>query len=270
VFDAHTHAVSPDAGRFPRHRPDFPAAWLEHDPPSAGVLEAELVRAEVTGALLVQPQGAYGFDNRYVVEAAAGSPRLAAVTSIDVTEPDRAAQVHLMADAGAVGVRLFSIPTPAVAWLDDPTTFDAWAACRDRGLVVSICCLPAEVPQVLRVATHFVDVAVVLDHCAFVDLAAGSGPLDELADLDNLHLKVTGHMLHELADRGLEPDRVVADLAGLVGADRMLWGSDWPQTGLTYPASAALGRQAAARLDAGAAASFLGDTATGLYRQSMV
>ena len=270
VFDAHAHAVDPDVGRFPRRRPDFPAAWLADHARSADDLVDRLVANDVDGALLVQPQGAYGFDNRYVLEAATRSPMLAAVVSVDVTRPDRVDAVESVADAGAVGIRLFSIPTPDDRWLADPATFAAWEACRDRSLVVSVGCLPIELAALARVASTFPDVAIVLDHCGFVDLVSDATTLAEVADRPNVHLKVTGHVLHELAERGADPAAAVQALVALVGADRLLWGSDWPQTGLSYRHSVAAAEQATAGLSPTAADHILGATAQRLHRQSMV
>ena len=103
------------------------------------------------------------------------------------------------------------------------------------------------------------DVAVVIDHCGFVDLTGPSAELEPLTALPNVHLKVTGHVLHELDD----PAGVVAGLARRFGEDRLVWGSDWPQTGFGYDESVTLARRAAASLRD--AAGFLGDTARALY-----
>ncbi|MGI9604178.1 MAG: amidohydrolase family protein [Acidimicrobiales bacterium] len=269
VFDAHTHAVSPDLDRFPRTAPSFPAAWLDDDPPSANALEAALDAAGVAGAALVQPQGAYRFDNRYVLEAAAESPHLAPVVSIDMTDPQRAAVLAESATAGAVGVRLFSIPTPEQSWLADPATFDVWELCRARSLVVSICCLPAELEAVARVVRTFRDLPVVLDHCGFVDVVDGAGPLEPLVPLENLHLKVTGHMLHEAEQHGAVVSSVVETLAAMVGPSRLIWGSDWPQTGLSYTESVSMARRATTTLTAADAERVLGATAAQLYRRPL-
>jgi len=259
VFDAHTHAVSPDVERFPRHSPDFPASWLAHDPPAAADLVGALGAHGVDGAVLVQPQGAYGHDNRYVIEAAARTPVLTPVVSVDATRPDAAARVHALADEGAVGVRLFSIPTPERAWLADPISHPVWAACADRALVVSVCCFATELPAVAAVAARFDGVAVLVDHCGFVDLAGPAAELDPLAGLANVYPKVTGHLLHQLDD----PDAAVAALARRFGEHRLVWGSDWPQTELGYGESVELARRAAASLRA--PDGFLGDTARALY-----
>jgi len=259
VFDAHTHAVSPDVERFPRRPAAFPAAWLDRDPPSAAHLRGVLLESGVEGALLVQPQGAYGHDNRYVVEAAANEPALSAVVSVDPTAADAAAEIDALADAGAVGVRLFSIPTPEHPWLADSATDDAWLACRRRSLVVSVCCFAVELEAVATMAERFADVAVVVDHCGFVDLAGPATELDPLAGLANVHLKVTGHLLHQLHD----PADAVAALARRFGEQRLVWGSDWPQTGLGYGESVELAQRVAARLRA--PGGFVGDTARALY-----
>ena len=87
------------------------------------------------------------------------------------------------------------------------------------------------------------DVAVVLDHCGFVDLTGPTTELEPLAEVGNVHLKVTGHVLREPDD----PAGVVAVLGRRFGEQRLVWGSDWPQVGLGYDESVALAQRAANR-----------------------
>ena len=266
IVDAHTHAVSPDLERHPRRPAQWPVPWLSERPHDATALVAALRSGEVDRAVLVQAQGAYGFDNSYVMEAAALHPDvLTPVVSIDMTSPTRADALAALVEAGAGGVRLFSVPTPTTPWLTDPATFDVWELARHRDLVVSICALPAELDAMAEVAGAFGGVAVVVDHGGFVPLP-DAGRLDDLASLDNVTLKITGHVLHKLHEAGAEVDVIVAGLAARFGAERLMWGSDFPQTALSYQQSRALAELSVGRLRPAERDAILGGTARRLYR----
>jgi predicted TIM-barrel fold metal-dependent hydrolase len=73
-------------------------------------------------------------------------------------------------------------------------------------------------------------VPIALDHCAFPDLGDdGESAVLALADLPEVHLKVTSYVL-EAAERDEgDPAGVVERLAAAFGAHRLCWGSDHPQ-----------------------------------------
>lgn len=249
VIDTHVHVVSADRDRYPLRRHEHPGhEWVDLAP-DAEAFGAAMWVADIDGAVLVQPHGAYRDDNTYTCDAAAADDRLAAVAIVDVTAPDRAARVTRLVEHGVAGLRLFSIPTPAVGWLDDPATDDVWAVAAEAGLTMGVCVLPVEVEAVAAVAARHAGAPVVLDHCGFVDPA---GPeLAPLAELPNVTLKVTTHVIDAWVDGGRPLDELFPTLAGRVGAGRLLWGSDYAQThDRTYADLVALGRQALAALGA--------------------
>ena len=74
---------------------------------------------------------------------------------------------------------------------------------------------------------RFPDTAVVLDHCGFADFSDGppwnaARPLWELAKYQNLYLKVTTNVLDAAS-------ALPATLVRHFGANRLMWGSDYPQ-----------------------------------------
>ena len=294
LIDSHLHAVSPDRTRYPLRQADLPGnSWVHTSPASAEDLLAAMADNGVQGGVLVQPVGAYGTDNSYVADAVAAlspadsspasaatsaSPQLAAVCVIDMTAADRLEQLRYWTQQRQMGgVRFFSIPTPEVAWLDNPETFDVWEACVEWGVRVSVCILPAELENLGRVLQRFPELPVALDHCGFADVADGppwnqAAPLFELADYENLHLKVTTNVLE--AAIGGQPQATHPNPAGDLlltlcrhfGSQRLLWGSDYPQThNLSYPQLVALAQDASAVLPSQAQADYLGLTARRLW-----
>ena len=105
-------------------------------------------------------------------------------------------------------------------------------------------------------------VAVALDHAGFPDL-----PLTDdarvlgLAEIPDVHLKVSSHLLEAAPD----PGAVLSRLADAFGAGRLCWGSDYPQTSTDYGALLRLGREAAAAFPHADREAFLSGTATRLF-----
>jgi L-fuconolactonase len=261
IVDCHTHVVAPDHERYPLGPAGLPGdSWVEEAPVSREQLLAEMDTAGVAAALLVQPVGAYGTDNRYAADAAAEDPgRFGGVAVIDMTATDRVETLkYWVRDRGLRGLRLFSIPTPEPGWLDNPSTYDVWRAADRLRVRMSVALLPAELGALARVLAEFPHHRVMLDHCGFASL-------DELAPFvahQHLYLKVTTNVL----DAADDPRDLVDGLAAAFGASRLAWGSDYSQThDRSYAELVELARYASSRLAAPDRERFLGGTALELW-----
>ncbi len=287
LIDTHLHAVGADRQRYRLRPEDLPGnSWVHTNPATAEDLVAEMDSAGVQAGVLVQPVGAYGTDNSYIADAIAAQsgavqpspPQLVGVCVIDMTSPDRLGKLRFWTQQQKLsGVRLFSIPTPENSWLDDPETFEVWRACAEWDVRVSVCLLPAELSNLDAVLSQFPELPVALDHCGFVDFGAGSPagspagsdpwhqaePLFRLAERPNLHLKVTTNVLESAGQAAPE---LLAELTRRFGSQRLMWGSDFPQTHhLRYPQLVELARNASSGLPAPAQADYLGLTALRLW-----
>jgi predicted TIM-barrel fold metal-dependent hydrolase len=269
IVDAHTHVIARDAARYPLRPSGVGSDWFRDAPCTAGELDALMTAAGVDAAVLVQAFGAYTFDNSYVVDAAATKPgRFTGVVIVDAQDPDSPARLRELARAPSCrGVRLFSIGVldrPQPAWLDDPATFGVWDTCADLGLRVVVACLPEHLPRLRRVLERSPEQPVVLDHCGFVDLThtGQADNLFRLAECPNLHAKVTSHVLEAADDASAVVERLVA----VFGAERLVWGSDFPQThDRPYTALVALARRACRNLSEHDRSLVLGGSAVGLW-----
>jgi L-fuconolactonase len=234
IVDTHTHVIAPDTSRFPLRPSGVGSTWFRDAPCDADELATLTADAGVDAAVLVQAFGAYSYDNAYVIAAAAErADRFVSVAIVDAEDPGSPRLLRALADEPAfTGVRLFSIgpmDRPQPTWLDDPQTFGVWETCGELGLRVVVACLPEHLGRLGSVLEHFPEQRVVLDHCGFVDLVADAADLYALAALPNLHCKLTSHVL-EAADATRKADAVVEGLVAEFGADRIVWGSDFPQT----------------------------------------
>jgi predicted TIM-barrel fold metal-dependent hydrolase len=169
------------------------------------------------------------------------------------------------------GVRLFTIGNPEATWLDAPAGFRVWEEAGRLGIPVVVTILSRQLPKLRNALRRFPEIPVALDHCGFPDLRGGAPfakaqGLFELVEFPNLHLKVTSHVLEHVEADAAGPEGFVELLAQRFGAQRLLWGSDYPQThDRTYSEFVALAQRAAARLSASDGEAFLGETALRMW-----
>jgi L-fuconolactonase len=271
MIDTHVHIVSKDLHAYPLSPAGLPGAWYREAPHTAEELIDLMDACSVEKAVLVQPMGAYSFDNRYSADSARKhASRFVAACCIDVDANDPAAELrYWVRGRGMQGVRMFALSRGADSWLDDPRTYPLWEAASDFGAHVIVTILYHQLPQLKTVLEHFPDVSVSLDHCAFPPLAGppwqAAEELFALAEHEKLHLKVSTHVLDSAAKTGRPADFVGA-LAARFGHDRLMWGSDFSQTyDRPYSELVRLGRAAFSELPEEAQAACLAGTARRLW-----
>jgi L-fuconolactonase len=117
-------------------------------------------------------------------------------------------------------------------WYDAPGLDPAFAAMTAIQLVLDALIRPQHLPSLLRLALRHPDLSIVIDHAAkpvVSDLNSWSEQIDLLAGLPNVACKLSG-LLTELPP-GASADAVAPifdHLWNAFGAERLVWGSDWP------------------------------------------
>ena len=230
LVDAHTHIVAADRDAYPLSPAALPRSWYTESPCSAEGLLVEMDTAGVDRAVLVQPVGAYSFDNRYAVASASAHPgRFTAACCVDPYGGSPVETLRRWLDGANVGgVRFFALSKQR-SWLSDPGTFGLWEQAAGSGAHVIVTILESQLDELAGVLGRFPGVAVSLDHCGFCDVARPE-PLLELARFENLHLKVTTIVIDAAAAADGTARPFVGRLASAFGAERLMWGSDYCQT----------------------------------------
>jgi len=273
IVDTHTHVAGADRDRYPLHRPPTPLGsdWVDQHPLDAEGLVATLDAHGVHGAVLVQAVGTYGFDNSYVADAVAVAPgRLTGLSVIDMRSPDRVETLTSWARRGIGGTRLFNVPPADPPWIGTATSAEVLDHARRLGLRVTACILAGDLPAVGALLEQAGDLPVALDHCGFAAVGDPSSAtmetLGQLAVHPNLRLKVTTTILRMQPPVVGDERDVLERLCAVFGAERLMWGSDYPQHfEETYGQHVALARWASSRLPAADQERFLGGTALELW-----
>lgn len=156
-----------------------------------------------------------------------------------------------------------------------PTFRRNLARIGERGWAFDICVLARQLPIALALAKSCPDQPLVLDHCGVPDIAGGSFAgwakgIDALAALPHVHAKLSGISAYcapgtaNLATLQPWVDHVLSAF----GANRVLWGGDWPvvNLGVGLPDWIALTHDLLAGLNAGDKAQVCRETAKRVYR----
>ena len=255
IIDTHVHVVSDDTARYPRQiNASATHNWW------AGVAcdTAALLRAMdahgVTAALAVQAVGVYAYDNSYLLdEVASGSRPVAAVAAVDVDGGGAAEEIMRLSDvAGVVGIRLFAV-SPGSSWVQSGKADEAFDAATRSGLPVVLTVFEQQLPLLAPSIARYPTLPITLDHCAFPTLDGArihrGSPLLEMTTAPNVTVKVSSHLLLEVTPPDA-PSALIDDLLSGFGPDRVMWGSDWPQTPLPdYGAHLELAQRAMAHLE---------------------
>ncbi len=199
-------------------------------------LEFEMDQAGVDAAVLIQHGGTY--DNGYLFEEAAKrAGRFKVVVMIDPADPDPLGKLEQLAGQGAVGVRI--APDGTFSALSDVT--DIWRRAGELGLVVSSLgdARRFSSASFKKIIDDSPDTQIVIEHLAGVGITdppyTDFESALEAAQRPNTTIKVPG--LGEITPRppvllpGFRFENVppLFEMAHeAFGADRMMWGSDFP------------------------------------------
>jgi predicted TIM-barrel fold metal-dependent hydrolase len=274
VVDSHAHIISPDPEEFP-YAPatgELPA-WLPERTVDAQLLLSRMESAGVEQAVLVQYASVHGFDNRYVLDTARRHPeRFVAVCTLDGRLPSAPDDLNAVVQQGAAGLRLRAPGRQGpLDWL---TCDPLWMRAADLDVPICVHFMPdahaAGMPLLLDLLNRFPGVAVVLDHVGNPpwDNAAADLGLDlvlRLAEFPRVFIKFASVNLERLEHARVAPKTAIDRLVDAFGADRIMWGSDAPNTPGDYSDMLRRMRAAIAHLSEQDQEWILGGTARAAY-----
>lgn len=234
LVDAHQHYWRVDRGDY---------AWLRDASASLQRdflpvdLREQRSTANVAGSVLVQAAASEA-ETRYLFELARADRSILGVVGwVDFEGPDAPSRIDALlrdGDGLLLGLRPMAQDHPDPDWLARPALDAAFDRLQEHGLAFDALVKPAQLPALQRRLRREHGLRVVLDHGGKPDVAHGrlddwAAPIRELAALPSVCCKFSG-LLTELAP-GMPTETLnpyVYQLFACFGADRLIWGSDWP------------------------------------------
>jgi L-fuconolactonase len=271
VIDTHVHVSTADEDRFLRSdlfgsAPVFTAPVEEFLP--------MMTSAGIDRAVLIQPS-LYGFDHSYLMHCLNAHPDtfvgIALGNHHSATFVD---ELERMVHAAPIrGIRLAPLISPERGWFE-PNIEPLAAAAARLALTVNLLCTPRWLPAADEWIARHPELSIIIDHLGRPDLTdappeVACDDLLRLARHDNVHVKLTA--LPELSTTSY-PHRDmwpwVRAAVDAFGAERLLWGSDYPFTapGGTYAESLTVLDEVLPDLSAADRYLIVAGTARKLYR----
>jgi L-fuconolactonase len=236
VIDAHHHFWDPETADYPWMTGAYQQLRRAYRPSDlAGLLEDN----GVTATIVVQAR--HELDETHsLLELAATTPWVAGVVGwVDLTSPHVAETIAGIRDGDhgdrLVGIRHLVHDEPDPEWLLRDEVLGGLEAVAEAGLVYDLLVRTRELPAAIEVARRLPRLRFVLDHLAKPSIATQqiepwASAIGEIADLPNVTCKVSG-LVTEASWSGWRPADLmpyVGMAVDLFGADRLMWGSDWP------------------------------------------
>ncbi len=275
MIDAHHHFWDPargDYGWMPEGHPVLSRVYRPGD------LRGALAASGVEQTVLVQAAPSVA-ETEYLLGIAEATPFVAKVVGwIDFERPSDLGVLKRLAEHPKfAGVRPMIQDLPDVDWMLRPDV--QWAYEALVALDLSFDCLgfPQHLANFHTLLVRYPEMRAVIDHCMKPQLRAHSAAnfanwadgMSRLAEDTGAYCKLSGLVTE--ADEACTPQMLqpyVDHVIGAFGAERVMWGSDWPVARLAceYGDWVEMARGVTAGLSAGDQAAVFGETAARFYR----
>lgn len=270
--DSHFHLWRPGRGDYGWLTPSAGALYRDYEPQEFAPL---LVEHAIDAAILVQAAPSEA-ETGFLLEHAERRAWIAGVVGwTDLAAPDAPERIAALARTPKLlGLRPMLQDLGDPRWILGSAVRPALDAMADHGLVFDALVRAAQLPAILTLATRHPGLSIVVDHFGKprIDGVPDRAWLDAiaaLAGMPNVTIKLSG-LLSEAPPRAgasmLAPwfDAV----AGSFGAERILWGSDWPVLTLagTYADWIGISNTLLAPFDRNAREAIFGANAARIYQ----
>lgn len=195
----------------------------------------------VTGSVLVQTQQ-NDADTDYLLALATQSDFIKAVVGwVDLASPDAPERIaQLAAHPKMRGLRPMLQCLPEDDWILRPELEPAIAAMKRHQLSFDALVYTRHLPHLEIFARRHPDLPIVIDHAAKPAIIGNDQPADDwcaalarIAVLPSIYCKISGLPMEAGRDQGeAELAPYIKYLVDIFGAERLMWGSDWPVMGL--------------------------------------
>ncbi len=224
VLDSHQHFWDLDQQVIPQLR-DAPAVLQRSYRPAD--LAPQLAAHGITGTILVQGYPQDDATNRWYFEVANRTDFVRGVVAwADLTNLDRLRRQldELQAQPKFVGLRHIVEDEPDDDWLVQPVVLRSLGELAARGIPYDLLVRASGLDRAVRVARELPGLSLILDHLAKPTGWDGwAEHIERLAGCPNVCCK-----LSSLITQPIDMTRYVQHARHCFGADRLMFGSDWP------------------------------------------
>lgn len=227
LTDSHVHVWKTD--------PQFPFAPGVHPNPANATAETllDLMHANgVARTVLIQVIH-YRWDNSYLASVLRQYPLyFRGVCRVNPLDPDAPDQLSRLTELhGFHGVRLSPAADQDGDWIRGPLMPPLWRRCAHLKVPMTILAPVSRMPDLIPLIEQNPDLTVVIDHMADCPLHQPEklALLTALARYSRVFVKIS-HMWSLSSDPYPYPDatKQVEQLNAVFGANRLMWGTDWP------------------------------------------
>ncbi|WP_211445034.1 amidohydrolase family protein [Collimonas humicola] len=230
-IDAHQHfwLLANRAGQWPP--PELAAIHRDFLPSDLAPL---LQQHGIGGSVLVQSLPSMS-DTLFMIGLAEQNPFIRAVVGwTDLKSTHAEQQIAVLASHPKMRGLRPMLQDLADDWIDDPLLAPAIAAMHRHRLSLDALVLPRHLPSLLAFAKRYPELPLVIDHAAKPHIADGRmepwrSLISQLAAMPQVYCKLSGLVTEAAAGwqiSQLQP--YAAHVLAAFGAERVIWGSDWP------------------------------------------
>jgi L-fuconolactonase len=231
IIDAHCHFWQLSRGDY---------GWLDGEGGPLTPIRRDFLPADYPqdDARLIVVQAAPTLaETDFLLSLADTNPRIAGVVGwVDMTDPASVEVLRTRAGNPAFkGIRPMLQDIADTDWLLTAPRADVLSALRDLGLRFDALVTERHLPGLYRFAAREEGLALVVDHAAKPqpgDRTGWEAGLRALASLPHIHCKLSGLLTEFSPDMLGDPlgalRPIFARLLDWFGAQRLIWGSDWP------------------------------------------
>jgi L-fuconolactonase len=235
MIDAHFHSWQLSRGDYGWLKPEIGSIYRDVSVADWQKLAAPL---GITGGVLVQAAPTLAETLHLLALAEAHPAVLGVVGWVDFAAGDAVVHIkELTKHPKLKGLRPMLHDLSDPAWILQPAVQSALSEMEQLGLVFDALIRPAHLPYILQIAKQYPNLPIVIDHCAKPEIARGvvaawqpwADGMKALASLPNVSCKLSG-LLTEAGESPQFGDCQVwiTHMIQLFGAERLMWGSDWP------------------------------------------
>ncbi|MEM8630856.1 MAG: amidohydrolase family protein [Pseudomonadota bacterium] len=233
VIDAHKHYWSPARGDYFWMPEDDPVLTRPYGPAD---LEPSLRSVGISHTVLVQAAPTVN-ETEYMLGIADATASVAGVVGwVNFEDPaDRAHLERLARHPKFKGVRPMIQDIPDVNWQLRAEVQWAYEALIDLGLTFDALGFPRHVENFHTLLSRYPEMRVVVNHCMKPQVTEPGGfqawadGMQRIAEDTGAFCKLSGLVTEAAPDWNVEDLRPYAEhVLSVFGADRVMWGSDWP------------------------------------------